>query len=181
MHPDPLTWNPYAVLGLPEWPDLDDETVHAAWQQIADQTHPDRPDGGNLARYTQATAAYYELSCPWGRSEAYADLLETAWAEGRYDTYPDWYPADQAAAGPAPVLVYVVPPLWLADPKGMLLTLPYRLRHGHPAGLLGLAAIGAGLGLAALAIFPHLPVPAVVAAGIIWFFLAVREALAPPP
>ena len=78
MNPDPLIWNPFAVLGLPEWPDLEDETVHAAWQQIADQTHPGRPDGGDLARFTQATAAYYELSCPWGRTEAYADLVEHA-------------------------------------------------------------------------------------------------------
>ena len=86
--PNPLARNPFAVLGLPEWPDLDDETVHAAWQVIAAETHPNRPDGGNLARFTQATAAYAELCCPWGRSEAYADLLEAAWAEGRYDDTP---------------------------------------------------------------------------------------------
>ena len=84
--PGPARGNPFAVLGLPEWPDLDDETVHAAWQAIAAETHPDRPDGGNLARYTQATAAYAELCSPWGRSEAYADLLEAAWAEGRSTT-----------------------------------------------------------------------------------------------
>ena len=93
MNPlNPLVPNPFAVLGLPEWPDMDDETVHAAWQQIADETHPDRDDGGNLARYTQATAAYHELSSPWGRTEAFADLLEQAWAEGRYDAYPGHYP-----------------------------------------------------------------------------------------
>ena len=97
-----LVWNPFAVLGLPEWPDLDDETVHAAWQQIAAETHPDRPDGGNLARYTQATAAYFELSCPWGRSEAFADLLEQAWAEGRYDAYPSHHPPGDDPAGPLP-------------------------------------------------------------------------------
>jgi len=89
---NPLVPNPFAVLGLPEWPDLDDETVHAAWAVIAAETHPDRDDGGNLARYTQATAAYLELSSPWGRSEAFADLLDQAWAEGRYDAYPGHYP-----------------------------------------------------------------------------------------
>ena len=51
--------------------------VRAAWRAIAAATHPDRPDGGDLARYTQATAAYAELRTPWGRSEAYADLLDS--------------------------------------------------------------------------------------------------------
>ncbi|MGH7735833.1 MAG: J domain-containing protein, partial [Gemmatimonadales bacterium] len=91
MNPDPLIWNPYAVLGLPEWPDLDDETVRAAWQQIADETHPDRADGGDLARYTRATAAYNDLCCPWGRTEAYADLVDQAQRDGRWDAYPDPY------------------------------------------------------------------------------------------
>ena len=90
--PNPCVPNPFAVLGLPEWPDLEDETVDAAWRAIAAETHPDRPDGGNLARYTQATAAYFELHSPWGRSEAFADLLEAAWAEGRFDAYPGHYP-----------------------------------------------------------------------------------------
>jgi hypothetical protein len=104
MNPvNPLVPNPFAVLGLPEWPDLDDETVHAAWQQIAAETHPDRDDGGNLARYTQATAAYYELSSPWGRSEAFADLLELAWAEGRYDAYPGYDPGGDLPLPPRPV------------------------------------------------------------------------------
>ena len=100
MNPYPLP-NPFAVLGLPEWPDLDDETVDAAWQAIAAETHPDRPDGGNLARYTQATAAYFELHSPWGRSEAFADLLEAAWAEGRYDAYPGHYPPGYDPDDPA--------------------------------------------------------------------------------
>ena len=90
--------NPFAVLGLPERPDLDDETVRAAWRQIAAATHPDRADGGDLARYTQATAAYAELRTPWSRSEAYADLAEQARREGRYDAYPD---RDLGAGGPA--------------------------------------------------------------------------------
>ena len=82
-----MSHNPFAALGLPERPDLDDETVHAAWRAIAAATHPDRADGGDLARYTQATAAYAELRTPWSRSEAYADLVGQAWREGRYDDY----------------------------------------------------------------------------------------------
>ena len=85
--------NPFAVLGLPERPDLDDETVRAAWRAIAAATHPDRADGGDLARYTQATAAYAELRTPWSRSEAYADLVEQARREGRYDEHRELHPA----------------------------------------------------------------------------------------
>ena len=77
------TPNPFQALGLPERPDLTDEQVHAAWRNIAAATHPDRPDGGDLARYTAASAAYAELRSPWGRSEAYADL-----ASGEPDTAP---------------------------------------------------------------------------------------------
>ena len=72
------TPNPFRALGLPERPDLTDEQVRAAWRNIAAATHPDRPDGGDLARYTAASAAYAELRSPWGRSEAYADLADQA-------------------------------------------------------------------------------------------------------
>lgn len=174
--------NPFAALGLPEWPDLDDETVDAAWQQIATETHPDRPDGGDLARYTQATAAYAEICCPWGRSEAFADLQEAAWAEGRYDAYPDHYPPGDESGPEPPFVPWVLPPpLWLADPKGMFLSLPWRFRHGHPLSLLFTAVFIAGLCLGALAAVPGLPCPAVVAVGIVSFVLAGREDLAPPP
>ena len=83
--------NPFRALGLPERPDLTDEQVRAAWRNIAAATHPDRPDGGDLARYTAASAAYAELRVPWGRSEAYADL------------------ADRAGDGPATAPIPVIP------------------------------------------------------------------------
>src|SRR5271154_4400866 len=73
-----MNMNPFEALGLPARPDLDDETVRAAWRAIAAATHPDRGDGGDLARYTAASAAYAELRTAWGRSEAYADLAERA-------------------------------------------------------------------------------------------------------
>ena len=66
--------NPFDALGLPARPDLTDEQVRAAWRKIAAATHPDRRDGGDVARYTEATAAYAVLRTPWGRSEAFADL-----------------------------------------------------------------------------------------------------------
>jgi hypothetical protein len=67
--------DPFAVLGLPVRADLDDEQVRAAWRTIAVPTHPDRPDGGDPARYAAASAAYAVLRTAWGRSEAYADLI----------------------------------------------------------------------------------------------------------
>ena len=66
--------NPFTALGLPVRPDLTDEQVRTAWRTIAAATHPDRPDGGNPARYAAASAAYGQLRTAWGRSEAYADL-----------------------------------------------------------------------------------------------------------
>jgi len=187
---NPTVRNPFAVLGLPDWPDLDDETVHAAWQAIAAETHPDRPDGGNLARYTQAGAAYAELCCPWGRSEAYADLVEQAWAEGRYDAYPDYrYPpgydsGDPPARGerPAPVPSGVgLGPVPLGEVLHLLAEIPARFRRGHPQRLALRAAVIAGLCLTILAVFPRQP-----AAGYgvlilaIAFALSAREDMAPP-
>ena len=50
--------DPFTALGLPVRPDLSDEQVRAAWRQLATATHPDRPDGGDPARYAAASAAY---------------------------------------------------------------------------------------------------------------------------
>lgn len=187
--PDPFAApDPFTVLGLPPWPDLDDQTVKEAWAAIAAQTDPDRPDGGDPARYAQATAAYHELSCPWGRSEAFADLLEAAWAEGRYDAYPGCYPPgcepvddEEDDPGPPASPWQLPPPLWLYDPKGMLLGMPWRIRHADFPSLIFGAAFITGLAFAALALFPHLPVPAVIAVGLFTFIAAGREDLAPPP
>ena len=77
-----MYWNPFEILGLPARRDLTDAQVDAAWRAIAVATHPDREDGGDLARYTQATAAFAELRVPWSRSEAWADQVEKARAAG---------------------------------------------------------------------------------------------------
>ncbi len=59
--------NPFTALDLPVDPGLTDEQVRAAWRTIAAATHPDRPDGGDVARYTAAATAYaYLLSAPRG-------------------------------------------------------------------------------------------------------------------
>ena len=172
--------NPFAVLGLPERPDLDDETVRAAWRAIAAATHPDRADGGDLARYTQATAAFAELNTPWGRSEAYADLVEQARREGRFDD------DDEPGTAPLPAVPAAAPlRLRPVSPWQLVLALawlPSRIRCGRPLRLLIRAAIAAGLSLAVLALIPGQPAaPADVAGLITWFVLTGRKDLAPPP
>jgi hypothetical protein len=185
MNPvNPLVPNPFAVLGLPEWPDLDDETVHAAWQQIAAETHPDRDDGGNLARYTQATAAYCELSSPWGRTEAFADLLEQAWADGRYDAYPGQYPPsyDPDDDLPLPISPWQVElgPIPLDELLHLAAEIPARFRRGHPWHLLIRAAVIAGLCLAVLALFPGRPAARFGVAALTGVFvLSARQDIAP--
>src|SRR5271167_3604616 len=133
MNPDP-----FAALGLPARPDLSDEQVRAAWRSIAAATHPDRPDGGDLARYTAASAAYAQLRTPWARSEAYADLMEQA----SPDTAP--LPPVPGEDWPAPV------PPW--QPLITLAQVPARIRRGRPLRLLIRAAVAAGLSLVVLAL-----------------------------
>ena len=161
--------NPFAALGLPERPDLTDEQVRAAWRTIAAATHPDRPDGGNLAAYTAASAAYAELRTPWGRSEAYADLAD------RLDG-PVTSPIPVIGAGEEPP----PPPPW--QPLLALVYLPARIRRGRPLRLAIRAIIAAVLALVVLQAIPGTPAaPADVLAVVLWFVLTGRRDLAPPP
>jgi|SRR5215469_14301502 len=75
--------DPFATLGLPAGPNLSDEQVHDAWLAIAAATDPDRPGGGDPARYAAATAAYASLRTAQGRSQAYADLAAKRGASPR--------------------------------------------------------------------------------------------------
>ena len=167
-----MTPDPFEALGLPARPDLDDETVRAAWRAIAAATHPDRPDGGDLARYTAASAAYAELRTPWGRSEAYADLL----ARAARDAEP--------ATGPLPVI-----PAQDLEPGGVprhplaaVLEFPARVRYGRPGHLLARAVIAAVLSLVVLQLIPGTTAaPADITGLITWFVLTGRRDLAPPP
>jgi hypothetical protein len=156
--------NPFDALGLPTDPALTDEQIRAAWRAIAAATHPDRPDGGDLARYTQASAAYAELRTPWGRSEAWADIIEEL-----HDTTP----------------LPPVPPGWENRPPPSirpLLLLPERIRHGRPLRLALRALAAALLSLTVLALIPAQPAgPALVVGLITWFILTGRSDLAPPP
>src|ERR1700733_8362523 len=158
-----MTSNPFAALRLPVRPDLSDEHVRAAWRAVATATHPDRPDGGDPARYTAASAAYATLRTAWGRSEAYADLA-AATLTGR-------------VLPPAAPLLQTRPGRWRA-----VAVIPARIWHGRPARLV--LRIAAGVVLAGLATRTGACTPATagVITGIgVWLVLTVRADLAPPP
>ena len=166
--------DPFEALGLPARPDLTDEQVRAAWHHIATTAHPDRPDGGNLARYTAASAAYAQLRTPWARSEAYADHAERA-DRHEGDTAPlPLIPGEPPDRPDAPV------PPWY--PLIALARLPARIRHGRPLRLGIRAAVAAALALAVLQLIPGTAAAPADVAGLIWWFLLTgRRDLTPPP
>jgi len=165
-----VSTSPFAALGLPERGDLTDEQVRAAWRAIAAATHPDRADGGDLARYTAATAAYAELRTAWSRTEALADLREA-----RGDTIP--LPVIPAAGAPPPAA-----PARPGNPLTAAGQLPARIRRGRPVRLALRAAIAGALSLAVLRLIPGNPAaPADVTGLVLWFLLTGRSDLAPPP
>jgi hypothetical protein len=162
------TPNPFRALGLPERPDLTDEQVRAAWRSIAAATHPDRPDGGDLARYTAASAAYAELRTPWSRSEAYADLADQA--------------GDGPVTAPLPPVPGEAPPVPPWQPLLALTQVPARIRSGRPLRLAIRGLVAAGLALIVLQLIPGTPAaPADILGLILWFVLTGRKDLAPPP
>jgi len=151
--------NPFAALGLPARPDLTGEQVRAAWRAIAAATHPDRPDGGDPARYAAASAAYAVLRTPWGRSEAYADLLSQAPPPARS---PHRLPRRR-----------LLRPLALA---------PARIRHGRPLRLVSRILVAVLLGVVAVRSGAGNPAAAGVVTGLgVWLVLTMRGDLAPPP
>ena len=176
--------NPFDALGLPARPDLTDEQVRAAWRAIAAATHPDRADGGDLARYTQASAAYAELSTPWGRSEAYADLAEQRWPGGHQGPAGPGGGRDEPVTAPLPAVPAAEPRVG-ARPRHPLAAardLPSRIRRGRPRRLLIRAAVAAALSLAVLRLIPGTAAaPADITGLITWLVLTARRDLAPPP
>ncbi len=177
-----MSANPFEALGLPARLDLSDEQVRAAWRKIAAATHPDRTDGGDLARYTAATAAYVALRTRWGRGEAYADVLAAA-----DDTavLPAVIVAEPGPAGVAGVAGVAWPgPAGVARAVQLLTgwwQLPVRIVRGRPRRLFIRAVAAVVLCLTVLALIPGQPAaPPLVAALIAWFVLTGRSDLAPP-
>jgi hypothetical protein len=155
--------DPFAALGLPARPDLTDEQVRDAWRAIAAATHPDRPGGGDPARYSAASAAYAALRTGWGRSEAYADLA-AAPLTGRVVS---------SAAPPARTRT---------GRRRAVAVIAARVWHGRPARLVLRVAVGAALAMLATRAGAGTPATAGVITGIgVWLVLTVRGDLAPPP
>jgi len=121
---------------------------------------------------TTVAAAYAELRTPWGRSEAYADLVQRA----GHDSEP--------ATGPLPPIADCDP---RADglprhPLAAVLEFPARIRYGRPGHLLLRAVIAAALALVVLQLIPGTTAaPADITGVITWFVLTGRRDLAPPP
>jgi len=171
--------NPFEILGLPARRDLTNEQVDAAWRATAAATHPDRPDGGDLARYTQASAAFAELRTPWSRSEAYADLVEQAWAQGHDGLDGDGQPYTEPLP---PIPSDPETGIPRGDPVAALVQLPTRISRGRPLRLAIRAIIAAVLSLVVLQLIPGSPAaPADVLGLVLWFVLTGRRDLAPPP
>jgi hypothetical protein len=180
--------NPFAVLGLPAWPDLDDQTVRAAWNKIAADTSPARPDGGDLAKYAQASAAYAQLDTPAGRAAAYAALA--AAGDGVEDDPGDdpaggfgdgGWPGDELVPVIVVPVVYVPEPVELREVARMIAEIPARIRRGHPGRTLICGVLLAGLALAVLAVFPAISRLAVAGVAAALFVMSGREDMAPRP
>jgi hypothetical protein len=153
---------PFTALGLPARPDLTDEQVRAAWRGIAAATHPDRADGGDPARYTAASAAYAALRTPWGRSEAYADLIAQA--------LPISLRARVRRRSPRRRFLRAVT------------LIPVRIRHGRPLRLILRVVVAVLLGAVAARLGAGGPAAAGVVTGLgAWLVLTARGDLAPPP
>jgi len=173
-----VSTDPFAALGLPARNDLTNEQVRAAWRKIAAATHPDRPDGGDVARYTAAASAYALLRTDWGRSEAYADLAEAGYGYG----------VDGAGTVPLPVVgddVDEMPARPGAGAARLARTgwlLPARIARGRPLRLALRGIAAAVLSAVVMRLIGGQPAgPAVVTGIITWFVLTGRADLAPPP
>jgi len=186
--------NPFEALGLPVQRNLTDEQVRRAWRTIAAATHPDRRDGGDIARYTAASAAYGMLRTPWGRSEAYADVTEAAERTAPQPIvagdYADGYRgpvAGEALAATGPGLRafrrahpgdVTVLGWFLLD---LAWQLPARIWHGRWPRLLLRAVVAVVWSVVVLIALPGQPATVCcVVSAVAWFFLTGRGDLAPP-
>ena len=162
-------WSPFAVLGLPPDPGkLTDDDVRNAWRRIAAATHPDRQDGGNPARYADASRAYAQLRTGWGRTEARADLHDTPAPGQRPGT-------TSRAPGPPP-------PVTWHGARQRAAILPARLRHGSPRRLTLRILVAAAL--AAAVWYLRAGTPATAALLVLtgtWLARTAPGDLAPPP
>ena len=174
-----MTAGPFAALGLPARPDLTDDDIRAAWRRIAARTHPDRPDGGDPARFAAAAAAYTELRTRYGRGEAYADLTarnSPVPGSRRRPATARPVPSRQAAPHRETAARRET-----ASRRETAAGLAARARRGRPVLLALRIAIAAGITAAAFAVTGAQPAAGGLAAGALtWLLLTGRHDLAPP-
>lgn len=173
-----MSTDPFTALGLPVRNDLTNEQVRSAWRKIAAATHPDRRDGGDIARYTAAASAYAQLRTDWGRSEAYADQIEAEAGYGTAGSGTVPLPAmgddvDEMPARPGAGAARLARAGWL---------LPARIARGRPLRLALRGIAAALMSAVVMRLIGGQPAgPAVVTGIITWFLLTGRGDLAPPP
>jgi hypothetical protein len=150
--------DPYRALGLAPSRDLTDDDVRAAWRRIAAATHPDRGDGGDLAGFAAAAAAYAVLRTRDGRGEALADLL-TPGAPAM--------PANRPRARQSPAS-------WLRSAAA-------RVRQGRPAVLALRLLLAAAVTAVAVAAAGWQPATIAILVGVItWFAGTAGQDVVPP-
>ncbi len=197
--------SPFGLLGLPASAEVTDEDVHAAWRRIAAVTHPDRPDGGDAARFAAASAAYTTLRTRFGRGEALADLGRSRARLGAFSPPREASVARQAAVAPglrptgpprptpvppvpavpavpaAPASPPAPPTRTASPPAGLVTRAVARVRNGRPfvlaVRLVIVAAAGAG---SAALVGPAPATPALITGAVTWLLLTARGDLAPP-
>jgi hypothetical protein len=171
-----VSTDPFAALGLPARNDLTNEQVRAAWRTIAAATHPDRPDGGDVARYTAAASAYAQLRTDWGRNEAYPDQAEAGYGADGAGTVPlpvVGEDVDEGPARPGAGAARLARGGWL---------LPARIARGRPLRLALRGIAAALLSAVVMRLIGGQPAGPPVVTGIITCFaLTGRADLAPPP
>jgi hypothetical protein len=175
--------SPFDVLGLPESRDLTDDDVRSAWRRIAAVTHPDRPGGGDPARFAAASAAYTSLRTRTGRGEALAGMPRAAAppvSPPRVSPPPVSPPRGPAARDLAPAVADA--PRYPARPAGLLARAVTRVVRGRPAMLAARLLIVVAVGVLSAALVGSAPAtPALITGALTWFALTARHDLAPPP
>ena len=173
--------NPFAVLGLPARAGLTDDDVRVAWRRLAAATHPDRPDGGDPARFAAAAAAYTVLRTRSGRGEALADLTAPAPPPAPAARTPTPRPSRPHSPAPATGRPRGRAPAVAGQPGLWAGRLAARIRGGRQARLLLRAALAAAVSAAAVAVAGAQPAtPALIVGAVTWLLLTAPRDLAPP-
>jgi hypothetical protein len=166
---------PFEVLGLPASETLTDDDVRSAWRRIAAAAHPDRPGGGDPARFAAASAAYTLLRTRAGRGEALADRAGDAARQELISPPPRASSARDFTAS-------VVDTAQLTPAAGGSLSRAVtRIRRGRPAVLAVRLLIVAAVSAGSAALVGSAPAtPALITGALTWLLLTGRHDLAPP-